>query len=105
MPRRIGTPGACIGGVVVSILSFGLLVSLYLPWIVFLGVVTAAVVPSGPQVVIKPLAWFKINPQVRTSFDEQDLRRLGESLKTKQLQPVLAQPDGTLIAGDRRYRA
>src|SRR5437868_15454344 len=58
-----------------------------------------------PQLAIKPLAFFKTNPQVRKSFDESDLRRLGESLKVKQLQPVLCQPDGTLIAGERRYRA
>lgn len=53
----------------------------------------------------KPLTWFKINEQVRRQFHEADLRRLGESLKQKQLQPVLALPDGTLIAGERRYRA
>jgi hypothetical protein len=28
----------------------------------------------------RPLAWFKIKPQVRKSFDEEDLRRLGELL-------------------------
>jgi ParB family chromosome partitioning protein len=53
----------------------------------------------------KPLAWFRINTQVRKSFSEQGLLPLGDSLKVKQLQPVLAQPDGTLIAGERRYRA
>ena len=58
-----------------------------------------------PQLLVKPLSFFKINPQVRKSFDEGDLRRLGESLKVKQIQPVLCQPDGTLIAGERRYRA
>jgi ParB family chromosome partitioning protein len=58
-----------------------------------------------PQLFTKPLSWFKVNPQVRKTFDETDLRHLGESLKVKQLQPVLAQPDGTLIAGERRYRA
>ena len=58
-----------------------------------------------PQLTVKPLSWFKINPQVRKFFDEADLRRLGESLKVRQLQPVLTQPDGTLIAGERRYRA
>jgi len=58
-----------------------------------------------PQMTTKPLSWFKINPQVRKTFDEGELRQLGESLKAKQLQPVLAQPDGTLIAGERRYRA
>jgi ParB family chromosome partitioning protein len=58
-----------------------------------------------PQLFVKPLPWFKVNPQVRKQFDEDDLRRLGESMKLKQLQPVLAQPDGALIAGERRYRA
>lgn len=58
-----------------------------------------------PQLVSKPLPWFKTNPQVRKSFDEAELSRLGESLKVRQLQPVLCQPDGTLIAGERRYRA
>ncbi len=54
----------------------------------------------------KPLAWFKLDPkQPRKTFDEIELRLLGESLRKKQLQPVLAQPDGTLIAGERRYRA
>lgn len=58
-----------------------------------------------PQLVLKPLNWFKTNPQVRQQFDEADLRRLGESLMVKQLQPVLCQPDGTLVAGERRWRA
>ena len=57
------------------------------------------------QFAIRPLAWFKVNPQVRKFFNEEDLRRLGESLRQKQLQPVLCQPDGTLIAGERRFRA
>jgi ParB/RepB/Spo0J family partition protein len=58
-----------------------------------------------PQQDCKPLSFFKTNPQVRKTFDEADLRRLGESLRQKQLQPVLCQPDGTIIAGERRYRA
>jgi ParB family chromosome partitioning protein len=58
-----------------------------------------------PQLCSKPLSWFKTNSQVRKTFDEDDLRRLGESLKVKQLQPVLCQPDGTIIAGERRLRA
>ena len=58
-----------------------------------------------PQLIVKPLSWFKINPQVRKFFDEADLRRLGESLKVRQLKPGLNQPAGTLIAGERRYRA
>jgi ParB/RepB/Spo0J family partition protein len=58
-----------------------------------------------PQLAIKPLGWFKTNEQVRKQFDEVELRKLGESLKAKQLQPVLCQPDGTIIAGERRFRA
>ena len=58
------------------------------------------------KVESKPVSWLKPDPkQPRKQFDEGNLRRLGESLKVKQLQPVLAQPDGTLIAGERRYRA
>lgn len=53
----------------------------------------------------KPLGWFKIAAQARKQFDEAELRRLGESLAEKQIQPVLARPDGTLIAGERRHRA
>jgi ParB family transcriptional regulator, chromosome partitioning protein len=59
-----------------------------------------------PTLTSKPLSWFKVAPQVRQEFDEGDLRRLGESMKAHgQLQPVLARPDGTLIAGERRLRA
>ena len=58
------------------------------------------------QLTSKPLNWFKVNPQVRKFFDEEELRQLGESMKAHgQLQPVLARPDGTLIAGERRWRA
>jgi ParB family chromosome partitioning protein len=54
----------------------------------------------------KPLNWFKVASQVRKHFEEADLRQLGESMKAQgQLQPVLARSDGTLIAGERRYRA
>ncbi len=58
-----------------------------------------------PTVVTKPLSSIKINPQARKYFDELDLRRLGESLKVKQLQPVVCLPDMSLICGERRYRA
>lgn len=58
-----------------------------------------------PTIASKPVAWFKVNSQVRKDFDECDLLRLGESLKVKQLQPVVCLPDATLICGERRYRA
>ncbi len=54
----------------------------------------------------KPLAWFKPDPdQPRKHFDEAALRSLGESLKVRQNDPVQAKPDGTLIDGERHWRA
>ena len=60
-----------------------------------------------PQLVTKPLTWFKPDPkQPRKHFTETDLRSLGESmLSLGQLQPVGARPDGTLLWGERRFRA
>lgn len=59
-----------------------------------------------PKLETKPLSWFKIAPQARKHFEEADLRQLGDCIKARgQYQPVLAKPDGTLIAGERRYRA
>lgn len=58
-----------------------------------------------PQLEKKPLKFFKVAPQARKHFDEAELRQLGESLKVRQLQPVVARPDGLLIAGERRLRA
>jgi len=57
------------------------------------------------EIVKKPLGWFKAKPQARKRFDEKELRQLGESLKVRQLQPVVCLPDGTIIAGERRVRA
>ena len=52
----------------------------------------------------KPLSWFKPDPnQPRKSFNEAELRALGESMKAHgQLQPVVAKPDGTMLCGGRR---
>jgi len=58
-----------------------------------------------PQLAMKSLSWFQTNPQVRKKFDEAELRQLGESLRDQQINPILCQPDGTVIAGERRYRA
>jgi ParB family transcriptional regulator, chromosome partitioning protein len=58
------------------------------------------------QIERKPLSFFKPDPgQPRKHFDDVELRLLGESLKVRQLQPVLARPDGTLLDGERRWRA
>jgi len=55
----------------------------------------------------KPLSFFKTDPnQPRKHFTEADLLSLGSSMKTLgQLQPVGAKPDGTLLWGERRFRA
>ncbi len=59
-----------------------------------------------PHLTTKPLDWFKPDPkQPRKEFPEAELRRLGESLKARQNDPVQAMPDGTLIDGERRWRA
>ena len=54
-----------------------------------------------------PVSRLKSNPSnPRRAFDQQSLRALGESMKTDgQLQPVGARPDGTLLWGERRFRA
>jgi ParB/RepB/Spo0J family partition protein len=43
--------------------------------------------------------------QARQHYDQAELQRLGESLRERQLQPILIRPDGTIIAGHRRYYA
>ncbi len=57
----------------------------------------------------KPPDWFILPEQVRLAtseaFSEAELRPLGESLKVRQLAPVGAQLDGTLLWGFRRVRA
>jgi ParB family transcriptional regulator, chromosome partitioning protein len=48
----------------------------------------------------------RVEAQVRKSFDEGELRRLGENIKQYGLlQPLLVRKDGVLLAGERRYRA
>lgn len=54
----------------------------------------------------KPLAWFKVEPQARQNLGrESDLRNLGRSMRERQLSPVGAMPDGTLLYGHRRLKA
>ena len=58
-----------------------------------------------PKLETRQLAWFKEEPQARQTYDESELRLLGLSLKERQLQPILCRPDGTIVAGHRRFRA
>jgi ParB/RepB/Spo0J family partition protein len=59
-----------------------------------------------PTIVSKPLSFFKEDPsQPRKSFDLEELRLLAASLVKKQLVPIIARPDGTMIDGHRRLRA
>ena len=58
------------------------------------------------QVANQPLDWFHADPdQPRKSFDLEELRLLASTLKVKQLVPLLAKPGGTIIDGERRWRA
>jgi ParB/RepB/Spo0J family partition protein len=50
----------------------------------------------------KPLTWFKRKPQIRKRFDDVEDRRLGESLRVRQLEPLVCLPDGTILCGERR---
>lgn len=52
----------------------------------------------------KEVTWFKPDPeQPRKNFI--DLQTLGESLQVRQIDPLQAKPDGSIIDGERRYRA
>ncbi len=77
----------------------------FFPLIVLLGVVVQAAMPAGSQVVSKPLPWFKVKSNSRKRFDEADLRTLGKDLRVRQLQPLVCLSDGTIVCGERRYRA
>jgi len=68
---------------------------------------------AGLQVVNLPINRITRNPdQPRTKFDSEKLKGLGESLKVRQLQPIVVFPieddpdhDYMLFAGERRCRA
>jgi ParB/RepB/Spo0J family partition protein len=54
----------------------------------------------------KPLNFFKPDPgNPRKSADPEDLRELHDSLSNKQIHPLLAKPDGSIIDGWRRWCA
>lgn len=58
------------------------------------------------QFVRRPVSWAVLRPQARLDpGDEAELRRLGRSLRSRQIHPVVARPDGTVIDGERRVRA
>jgi ParB family chromosome partitioning protein len=57
-------------------------------------------------VVTKPLEFFHPDPtNPRKDFPQEDLRLLGESLRKKQLVPLLALKSGMIVDGERRWRA
>jgi ParB family transcriptional regulator, chromosome partitioning protein len=60
-----------------------------------------------PQLAVWKLDRIKPDPkQPRKHFDQTDLKALGCSLRDRgQLQPIGVRPDGTLLWGERRYRA
>ena len=59
-----------------------------------------------PEITRKPLTWFKVKPQTRSDLgSEIELKNLGKSLRERQLSPVGAMADGTLLYGHRRLKA
>lgn len=59
-----------------------------------------------PVLTRKPRAALRPDPaNPRKLFDETELLALGESLKVRQNEPLQAKPDGTIIDGERRWRA
>jgi ParB/RepB/Spo0J family partition protein len=54
---------------------------------------------------LKPVSWMKAKKNVRKSCGKKDLERLGKSMMVRQIQPVICEPDGSLLAGERRWRA
>jgi ParB/RepB/Spo0J family partition protein len=58
-----------------------------------------------PKLETKPVGFFKTAKQVRDVHQDDELRSLGESLKVRQLQAIIAKPDGLVIAGHRRLAA
>jgi len=93
--------------------AFWLVASLYLPWIVFLGVVVAEATHALPnvmgQMVTVRLDQIKVNEQARKHFDQADLQALGANIREHGLLvPLLVKRCGDLfelVAGERRLRA
>ena len=57
-------------------------------------------------ILTKPIDFFRPDPtQPRKAFDENELRMLGDSLKKKQLVPLISRPCGLIVDGERRWRA
>ncbi|HZY72246.1 MAG TPA: ParB/RepB/Spo0J family partition protein [Edaphobacter sp.] len=55
------------------------------------------------EIVRRKLCWFQPK-NVRKQFDEQADRQLGESVMKRQIHPVVALADGTIVDGERRWR-
>ena len=54
-------------------------------------------------ILTKPIDFFRPDPtQPRKAFDENELRMLGDSLKKKQLVPLISRPCGLIVDGERR---
>ena len=54
----------------------------------------------------KPVDFFRPDQtQPRKAFDEAELRQLADSLKKKQLVPMIARKCGLIVDGERRWRA
>jgi ParB family chromosome partitioning protein len=81
--------------------------SLILPILTLASMVVAqAAIPITRQLVSKPVSWLKADlNQPRKFFCQDELRLLGESMRVQQVVPILCRSDGTIIDGERRFRA
>jgi hypothetical protein len=55
-----------------------------------------------PEITRKPLSWFKVNPQVRKTFDKNSLRRLGDCSRKRRF--TLNQAKAAYYAAHRSRR-
>jgi hypothetical protein len=104
---RFGLMRCLFGGI--KMFSLLLVASLYLPWIVFLGVVVQATAlpatnPAKMRYERVPIEQFRLRPQARNHPLEY-LQRLVASLLLGQLQPVGCLKDFTVIWGNGRVLA
>lgn len=82
--------------------DFGIILAM-LPCLCVLGVAVAVATQPG-QKSRKPASWIKPQNQIRQDYgSEAEQRRFGESVKERQLQPLVCLADGTLVCGYRRF--
>jgi ParB-like chromosome segregation protein Spo0J len=60
---------------------------------------------KGYRLAMFPLAACNLAGNIRVAVDEEELRLLGESLRKRQIHPIVVLADGTVLDGGKRVRA